>query len=180
MGSTPVAETTRTGARVMAGKFGAYRNMTKVSGGQVARTTKKMCGCDNCNFMELHDKAIRPVPLKTSDECPKCKQLTIRIFDSQAEFSRAQELKMLQANGNISDLKYQVRFDLHTINVDGKKVKLFAYVTDFTYTEPCADTPEVDDFIVEDVKGNVVTEIAAIKMKMFEIEYGIPVRITKR
>lgn len=157
--------------------FNQYRNMTRVSGGQVSRNAKKIAGCDNCNFMELHDKAIRTPVLKTGEACPRCKEKSVRIYDSQAEFTRGQELKLMQAQGVIRDLKYQVRFDLHVFDKDGKKVKLYTYVTDFTYVESLQD---VEEYIVEDVKGNVITETAAIKLKHFELEYGIGVRIVKR
>jgi hypothetical protein len=156
--------------------------MQKVSGAQVSKNVKKMVGCDNCNYMKLHDKATTPVLHMTGETCPKCHTTkSIRVFDSTAEFQRAQELKILNAQGFISDLKYQVRFDLHVPDFEtGKPKKLYTYVTDFTYTEPSKDDPSLSDFIVEDVKGQVVTETAAIKMRHMEIEYGIPIRIVQR
>ena len=176
--------------------FNSFANMTKVSGGQVSSKAKKVYGCDNCNHMESHAAVkvqltkpndigyhdpLKPAKMpKTGDACPRCNNKSLRLFDSTAEFTRAQELKLLQKNGNIRDLEYQVVYQLHVPSYENTciTVPLCKYITDFTYIE-LTDTNQ-EDFIVEDVKGNVVTEVAAMKMKMFELEYGIPVRITQR
>lgn len=168
------------------GKFGAYANMRKVSGGEVGKRAQKMIGCDSCNHMEAYDVTkIREKDLtakdktKTGSTCPRCGAKTIRLFDSKAEFQRAQELKILQTAGQIEDLEYQTRFKLHAPDFEtGNPVHLYDYISDFTYMEKYDDG--TSDFITEDVKGGVVTDVAVMKMKHFEAQYGMPVRITQR
>lgn len=121
-------------------------------------------------------------PLKTGSQCPRCGVKTIRIFDSRAEFTRSRELKLMEERGEINSLEYQAKFDLHTTSITGKKVKLYAYVADFTYWEHDKDDPSIEKFIVEDVKNSagVISDVAAMKMKHFEAEYDSEVRIVLR
>ena len=74
-------------------------------------------------------------------------------FDSKSEAKRYTELKMLQAAGEISDLKTQVKFVLIPSQKDenGKVIeKECSYIADFVYYDNRANKT-----IVEDVKGYV-------------------------
>lgn len=147
----------------------------KVSGSQVGKNSHKIVGCEGCNFAAI--PKMYP-DLKTGKECPRCKEAKVRVFDSKAEHQRACELQMLQRSGYISDLKYQVRYSLHAVSPEGKKIKLYAYVTDFTYMEK-------NKLVIEDVKGYnkgkyIVTDVAMMKIKHFEAEYGLKVDIIGR
>lgn len=155
-----------------------------MSGSSIGKNATKLVGCEglNCQFM-LADKvnklASKEMQLKTGSDCPLCSgKKSVRLFDSRAEFQRAQELKMLVKDHKISDLQYQVRFPLHVTAFDGKKKLLYTYVSDFTYVD---HENEVDEYVVEDVKNrNVISDVAAIKLKHFAIEFGFEVRIVTR
>lgn len=161
----------------------------KIGGGSIR--AKKMLSCEICNFMELYSAKSK---LKTGSKCPRCSNKTLRVFDSKAEFKRAQELKLLSEAGDITDLTYQPRFPLHAVPLSSPvtistpdatpcassptPTHLYDYVSDFSYHQN-------GEYVVEDVKGGsrgkpIITDVAAMKMKHFEIEYGVPVRITIR
>lgn len=141
------------------------------SGGHIA--AKRMLTCEVCNFMELYQAKGK---LKTGSKCPRCKNPTLRVFDSKAEFGRARELMIQRDNGEIVDLVFQPKFPLHAGASD---TFLYDYVSDFSYTT------NKGEFFVEDVKGSsrgkaIMTDVAEMKIKHFEAEYGIPVLITLR
>lgn len=155
-------------------QFGQWKNKRHVSGGAMKGKAKKMLGCETltCKFMEMYRVELKQP--KTGQACPKCKNKTIRLFDSNAEFTRFQELRILANSGHIENLVCQPRFDLKTVHFEtSEPVKVCQYVADFQYDEK-------DETIVEDVKGDVVTDIASLKLKWFELQYNIPVRITTR
>lgn len=80
-------------------------------------------------------------------------------FASKKEAARYQELKLLQAAGEISGLELQPKFPL---KVDG--VLVCNYIADFRYRDRRnGDT-------IEDVKG-VRTPVYKIKKRLFEILY---------
>lgn len=153
----------------------------KVPGSQVGKNSHKIIGCEGCNFAAI--PKMYP-ELKTGKECPRCKEAKVRVFDSKAEHQRACELQMLQRNGNIKNLKYQPRFNLHATTPLGDKVKLYAYVADFQY-EDVSPTRDIK-LVIEDTKGItksgqiVITDVAQMKIKHFEAEYGIEVKISGR
>lgn len=71
---------------------------------------------------------------------------------------------MLEKLGYIEDLRLQVPYLLQEGFVkDGKKHREITYIADFVYTEN-------DKTIVEDSKG-VITDVFAIKQKLFEKRY---------
>lgn len=69
-------------------------------------------------------------------------------YDSKKESKRAQELKLLERAGKISELKEQVKFDLIPDQyIDGKCVeRACTYTADFVYIED-------GKLVVEDCKG---------------------------
>lgn len=151
----------------------------KVSGAQVGKRSHKTIGCESCNFATI--PAVSPT-LKTGSQCPSCKAAKVRVFDSKAEHQRACELQMLARVGKVSDIKYQPRFPLHVVSPEGKKVKIYTYVSDFEYTD--LTKPE-KPIVIEDVKGYnrgkyIVTDVAMMKIKHFEVEYGKKIEIIGR
>lgn len=86
-------------------------------------------------------------------------------FDSKKEAKRAGELKILERDGTISDLKYQVKYELIP-KQEGERA--CGYIADFTYTEN-------GEKVVEDVKGFKTPEYV-IKRKLMLHKYGIRVR----
>ena len=96
-------------------------------------------------------------------------------FDSKKEAKRYIELKKRQEEGEITDLRLQVPFELvpsFTIEIDGKKRKRrnIRYIADFTYYEN-------GQKVVEDVKGRK-TEIYKLKKKLFEYKYKTTIKET--
>lgn len=171
-----------------------------VSGSSVGKQRKKVVGCDHCNFSDNHSEGYQPEPteedrsykrlpnkvkFKTNDKCPRCENETIRVFDSKAEFTYANELKLLRDLGEVEDIEYQVRYDLHTIDFEtGGQVKVTSYIADFVYFEVDKETGK-SDLVVCDVKGGnsekvVITPEAKLKIDWLEKEYGVAVRIIGR
>ena len=151
------------------------------SGSAIGKRSKKMVGCKACNFGTPYVVAEK-TSLSTGKPCPRCHSPnSLMTFDSTAEWVYGNELRLLQEIGEISDLQYQVRFDLHCASPDPdtKPPKVTTYISDFTYID------KDDTFVVVDVKGGnsfqvVVSPEAKMKMKWFELEYGIPVTIVGR
>lgn len=90
-------------------------------------------------------------------------------FDSIKEGKRYQQLKQLEKDGKIKDLRLQVKFELQPpINLGYKKIRAINYVADFTYRD------NMENLIVEDVKG-MKTSIYKMKAKMFAYKYGFEI-----
>ena len=96
-------------------------------------------------------------------------------FDSVKEFSRWQELKLLQRAGEIYDLQRQVPFVLIPKQKDehGKVVEReLKYIADFVYL---ANDGTGWRRVVEDVKG-LKTEVYRIKKKLMLYRNGIKIQ----
>lgn len=98
-------------------------------------------------------------------------------FDSKREQARYGELVLMQKAGEISDLQYQVRFDLIPSQVrdDGKKERGIYYIADFVYRD------KDRKLAVEDSKGYRNPSSAAyakfvIKRKLMLWVHGITVK----
>ncbi len=85
-------------------------------------------------------------------------------FDSQAELSRWNELKLLRDAGVITNLRRQVSYPF-VIN----DLKICTYRADFVYFDR-----QLNQEIVEDVKGHV-TEVFKLKRKLMAACYGITI-----
>lgn len=85
-------------------------------------------------------------------------------FDSAAESKRYGELKLLQSQGEITDLVLQPRFPLM---VNGEKVG--TYSADFQYRDSGGQ------LVVEDVKG-VPTTVYRLKKKLMKAVHGIEIQ----
>lgn len=108
-----------------------------------------------------------------------------KVFDSVKEYRRYTELKLLEAAGVISDLRWQVRFELipaqyetiRNYSKTGKRLKdkqkcverAVEYIADFVYT----DTDGCE--IVEDAKGKRTKEYI-IKRKLMRYLKGITIQ----
>ena len=104
-------------------------------------------------------------------------------YDSKKERHRAFELKMLERQGIISDLKEQVKFELIPAQYETYLVPLktkmaerkrcvehaCSYIADFTYYD------EEGAYVVEDAKG-FKTEIYRLKKKLMLQKYGIKIK----
>ena len=100
-------------------------------------------------------------------------------FPSEKEGYRWRELKLMEAAGEIQDLKRQVPFELipsqkYTDPRTGKKKseRAIKYVADFTYTDT-----RTGEKVVEDVKGKK-TPVYELKRKMMLWFHGIMIKET--
>lgn len=92
-------------------------------------------------------------------------------FDSKREADRYLVLKSMEEDGDIEDLRRQVRYELvPAFDVDGKHYRPVYYVADFVYA---AGGKEV----VEDVKG-MRTDVYRLKSKLFARRYGVSIKET--
>ena len=89
-------------------------------------------------------------------------------YASKGEAKRAEELKLLEKAGQISDLKEQVRFVLIP-KQDG--LSACSYIADFQYMEDGVQ-------ITEDYKG-CITPVFEIKRKLMMLVHGIKIRVTR-
>ena len=91
-------------------------------------------------------------------------------FDSQKEYERWCELKILAKAGVITELRRQVSFEVVPAcrKSDGKMERAVKYIADFVYREK-------GKLQVEDVKGFKTPEYI-IKRKLMLEKYGITVR----
>lgn len=94
-------------------------------------------------------------------------------FDSEKEYLRWGQLRLLEKAGRISDLKKQVPLLVHEefIDAQGKKHRATFYNADFTYVENGTE-------IVEDVKGldkatgkYLTTQVFNLKWKLLQARY---------
>ena len=99
-------------------------------------------------------------------------------FDSLAESRRYGELKLMQASGDIGDLKVHPRFVVwQGYDKRTGKVEKITYIGDFEYYELWSKV--VGAHVVEDVKG-VETDVFKIKAKLFRCQYpDLELRIVK-
>ena len=104
--------------------------------------------------------------------CAKC-QGRVHMFDSKAEASRFLELLAMEQAKVIGGLEVHPRFDLRM-----EDQKVAAYIPDFSYW---IKKGIGEERIVEDVKGGKATDtpVFKLKMKMFEIQYGIKLTIVR-
>ena len=92
----------------------------------------------------------------------KFRNIRTNGFDSKKESRRAQDLQLLQKIGEISDLEFQVRFEVIP-KQDGERAAV--YVADFVYKV-------LGQKIVEDCKG-FKTPDYILKRKLMLYKYGI-------
>lgn len=92
-------------------------------------------------------------------------------FDSKREADRYLVLKSMGEDGDIEDLRRQVRYELvPAFDVDGKHYRAVYYVADFVYREGGHE-------VIEDVKG-MKTDVYRLKAKLFASRYGMSIRET--
>jgi hypothetical protein len=96
-------------------------------------------------------------------------------FRSLLEGRRYSQLKLLLANGDITDLELQPKYPLIiTSLVTGKTKKVGNFHADFKYYDTLLKV-----WIVEDTKG-VMTEAAALRIKIAQALYDIEIVIVRK
>ena len=90
-----------------------------------------------------------------------------RVFASKREAKRAKDLQWLEHLGKITELRYQVTFEL----VPGMgKVRPITYVCDFQYRD------EDGKLVVEDSKGYTKVAVYRLKKKLMFLLLGIEIK----
>ena len=110
--------------------------------------------------MRRHKYGVSPKEQRTVDGI---------VFDSKAEMKRYNELKLMERNGDIRDLRLQPQFDCV---VNG--IKVCFYKADFWYW----DCRKPEGIIVEDVKGcrkGAAYSMFRLKAKLVEALHGIEI-----
>lgn len=137
----------------------------KVSGGSKINK-KRVYVCEKCQ--QWHDK--KPDFMCGDD----CNSTTFLNFDSKAEAVRWGELLLLEKMGRITKLNRQKIIPLYAHREGIGQVKVGGYKADFDYYN------ENGQYVVEDVKGNLITDLAEWKLRHFEAQYGFNVTLIKR
>lgn len=96
-------------------------------------------------------------------------------YSSKREAARAQELKLLEKAGKISNLREQVKYELIP-KQEGERACY--YIADFEYLEhQVGDGWEGDVLVTEDSKG-FRNRVYLLKRKLFQHKYGRRIRET--
>jgi len=89
-------------------------------------------------------------------------------YDSKKESVRANELKLLERAGHITELCEQVTFELQpSFKRDGKTERAIKYIADFTYQKD-------GKYIVEDVKSPITKKLSTYSMKRKMLLFKYP------
>ena len=92
-----------------------------------------------------------------------------KVADSQREYRRLNDLKVLQRAGEIKDLQTQVRYNLIPAQkICGKTERGVSYVADFVYWT------KDNQLICEDAKGHKTADYI-IKRKLMKLIHNIDV-----
>lgn len=89
-------------------------------------------------------------------------------FDSKKECNRYIDLKLLERQGLIKDLRKQVGFELQpSYKKSGKTIRPIYYIADFVYIDV-----KTGKTIIEDVKSEATkTQVYKLKKKILEYKY---------
>lgn len=98
----------------------------------------------------------------------KYKNIKTGAYDSKREAARAQELRILERVGDISELREQVAFEIApAVVLGGRKHPPRKYIADFVYMKD-------GHVVVEDAKG-FKTETYRLKRHLMMAVHGIEV-----
>lgn len=93
-------------------------------------------------------------------------------FDSKAEAKRYLQLRSMLEDGHITDLQFQIRYELtpKMIRADGTTERASHYVADFQYIHH-------GTLIIEDVKGGTatMTPVYVLKRKLMLEKHGLTI-----
>ena len=115
------------------------------------------------NKQDRNEKAVRKMP-----------NGSVRVFDSQKEARRYDELMLLVKAGQVKDLRLQQTFTLQEgyVTGEGEVIRPIVYKADFVYEiNFCGDWTK----IVEDAKG-VQTQEYKLKKKLMHDRFGITIQ----
>lgn len=132
------------------------------------RMKKPVYACLSCRWFTQEGK-VR--------ECAECKEdQYLQHFDSQIEYQRYCELRLLADHGHITNLQLQPRFKIAVMTQQGTPAKGCTYVADFSYQKE--GKPVIED--VKPVREEAQSDIFKLKKRLFEAAYSIPITIIAR
>ena len=139
--------------------------MTRISGASIGRRAKPQRICLGCGSAVLPPKK----------EC--CSKNTV-LFASQAEVRRYNILRLMLFDGQIQCLQCHPKFPLIISNeVSRQSAKIGVYTADFAYEKN--GKPVIEDVkahkTVKGVRKPLMSEAAALRIKLFEALYGMKV-----
>jgi hypothetical protein len=98
----------------------------------------------------------------------KYRNIKTNGYDSKKENARANELKLLERAGHITELCEQVVFQLQpAFKCNGKTERAIKYIADFTYQKD-------GKHIVEDVKSPITKKLSTYSMKRKMLLFKYP------
>lgn len=119
---------------------------------------------ENGNYLKICNETIK----QTSKNKYNARKISVNgiTYDSELEYQRYCELKMMEKAGIISDLQYHKRFVLIEKNENGREI---AYEADFVYKKD-------GQTIVEDTKSEPTkTRLYALKKRLMLEKYGLKI-----
>lgn len=124
---------------------------------------------------KLQGKAVKkPSKYRNEKAVRKMPNGSVRVFDSQKEARRYDELMLLVKAGQVKDLRLQQTFTLQEgyVTGEGEVIRPIVYKADFVYEiNFCGDWTK----IVEDAKG-VQTQEYKLKKKLMHDRFGITIQ----
>ena len=124
-------------------------------------------------FSKYHAKKVYEYADGTHSTVKDESKKIVATFDSQGEFNRWLELRLMEKAGEIAALQRQVTFELvpNQKTKNGETLSAIKYKADFTYYEN-------GTFIVEDYKG-MKTDTYILKKKLMLYIKGIDIKETR-
>ena len=120
----------------------------------------------NCKLIFWHDNIVKKKAGETKKYFNKKTIIDGITFASKLEAKRYTELKLLEQQGIIKDLKLQPTYDLiPSFKKDNKTYRKSTYKADFSYFDI-----ENNKIVIEDTKG-FKTPVYMLKKKLFEYNY---------
>jgi len=124
--------------------------------------------CELSQAMSCHPVTKESKPAKFRNQKIKTEE---GVFDSKKEYSRWNQLKMMQKAGKISNLARQRPFELApAVTLHGRKKSAIRYFSDFCYDEN-------GKLVVEDAKSPLTRKepVYRIKIHLLKLAHGIEI-----
>lgn len=157
---------------IYGGKKGGWKGMASSKDTTWAVKAKAVFICNACGLW--HEVRYDPVAKRDlpPPACAKCGRMDFTHFHSKTEAKRWETLRLMERDGDISELETQVRIPLLTVHHrTGKPVEWGTFVADFRYLNRRGER------ILEEVKPRVgMTYESQLKIRCIEA-MGIPVTL---
>lgn len=154
-----------------------YRPRITSNARDIVSKARRCYICDRCLFRHYVKPAL-------TCAAPGCNGSVFLHFDSCTEADRWAALLMLDRAGIIKQLRRQTRFVLLAWpdtadegQIEPRKVGVFISDFDYVVVQPQGEQ-KVGQFVVEDVKGDLITDLSSWKHRHFKAQFGYEITIT--